>query len=172
MHKTAQRWLKAVVCRHVQRAQYVVAHFKWHDDARWGAIIIYVVQQTSFDNESILNVEILLMRGVEFDLIGVWFAIGVDTAHHSSYCGVCALLVEPVGPLFETIGVGDGAKKHDSDICELSRHDLVDGLACETRLHVNNRVFGAFDVLYDDRVLEQRRNSAINARAGFGFFWE
>ena len=136
------------------------------------ATFIYVAQQADFDAESVPDVEILLKRWVDLDLVGVWFASGVDAALHSSDCWVRALLVEPVSAELEAIGVSDKARERDSAIRELCGHDLVDGVAFEARKHVGNSILCALDVLDDDRVFEQRRNPAADARAGFGFFRE
>ena len=77
-----------------------------------------------------------------------------------------------MGAELEAVGVRDGARKRYGAIRELRRHDLIDGVSFEARMHVGNSVFCAFDVLDDDRVLEQGRNPAADAGAGFGFFRE
>ena len=73
-----------------------------------------------------------------------------------------------MGAELEAVGVRDGARELYGAIRELRRYDLIDGVAFEARKHVGNCVFCAFDELDDDRVLEQRRNPAADARAGLG----
>ena len=104
---------------------------------------------------------------MEFDFVDVDFAGGVDAAYRSSDCRGGALLIEPVGPKLEAIGVRGGALERESAIREFREYDLLDGVAFEARQHVGNRVFNARDVLDDNRILEQRCNPVTDARAGF-----
>ena len=62
------------------------------------------------------------------------------------------------------------AGKLDSVIRKLRLHDLLDGVTFKTREHVGVCILSACDVLDDNRVLEQRRKLATDARAGFKLF--
>ena len=70
-----------------------------------------MARKAAFDDESVPDVEILLKRQVEFDVIGVRFASGVDATHQSSDCRVRSLLIEPVGLKVEAIIVRCGSRE-------------------------------------------------------------
>ena len=56
-----------------------------------------MLQEATLNDESVLDVEILVKRGVMLEFVGVSFASGFDAVHHSNDCGAWALLVKLVG---------------------------------------------------------------------------